>query len=351
MKISHYLCLVFICLFSLPAAAAAQAKDGEEIKDFPPGLFSDRQNHHLTDYKGKVVFLYFFDSSWVDPGSIKFVAQKFAGLANDAATKYKDKPYKFFAVGSGTSQQAFTYASRYIGLKPVIPVFADNLGIMQKRYGQKIAGQKAVHLVVIGTGGSMMEDVMLLQSAGANELSYSKDAIQTALDKHHGEPKFNVKDYDSKLEPAIQAFEWNDYVTGMKLLNPLRKGKGKVAQSGAKLYDEIKKEGESWKEQADQAKDDKPVLAYDLYKKVQKAFAGTDLAKEVGPPLKEMAKNKALLKELEARKDMARLDAQLAQMTPTQSKQAAALCKQFAKKHAGTPTGEQAKALAAELGS
>jgi peroxiredoxin len=350
MKFSYYSCLVCLLLLSLPAAAAAQAKDGEELKDFPPGQFSDRQKYHLTDYKGKVVVLYFFDSAWVEPSAIKLVAQKFAAEANEAANKYKDKPYKFFAVGSGTSQQAFRYAN-IIGLKPVIPVFADNLGILQKRYGQKIAGQKAIHVVVIGTGGSMMDDITLLQNTGANEYSYTKNGIQMALDKHNVEPKYSAKDYDPKLEPALQAFELNDYGTGMKLLSPLLTSKGKLAKSAVKLYDEVKKEGEAWKEQADQAKEDKPVLAYDLYKKVQKTFTGTKLAKEVGAPLKELAKNKTLLKELDARKELARLDAQLAQMTPAQSKMAADECKKFAKRHAGTPSGEYAKALAAEIGS
>ncbi len=350
MKLFHRLCLVLVSLFSLLAIGLAADKQGEEVKDFPPGLFNNSQKYHLADYKGKVVFLYFFDSSWVDPNAIKqIIAPKFSAEANDAATKYKDKPYKFFAVGSGTSQQTFAYA-RLIGLKPLIPVFADNLGIMQKRYGQKIAGQKAVHLVVVGPSGSSMEDVTLLQSSGANEYSYAKNAIPTALEKHTVEPKFNVKDYDPKLEPAVQAFEGNDYVMGMKLLRPL-KGKGKLGKATAKLYDEVKKEGESWKEQADQAKEDKPVLAYDLYKKVQKVFPETALAKEVGPALKELAKNKALLKELEARKDMAKLDEQLARMPPTQSKYAAEECKKFAKRHPGTPTAEQAKTLAAELGS
>jgi hypothetical protein len=350
MKACLYSCLTFTILLVLPAVAAAQDKAGEELKDFPPGVFNNGQRYHLTDYKGKVVFLYFYDSAWVDPSAVKLVAQKFAAEANDAATKNKDKPYKFFAVGAGAPQAVFTYA-RLIGLKSAIPVFADNLGIMQKRYGQKIAGQKSVHLVVVGTTGSMMEDVTLLQSTGPSEYSYTKDAIPTALGKHTVEPKYNVKDYDPKLEPALQAFEWNDYATGMKLLSPLRKGKGKVGKSAVKLYDEIKKEGESWKQEAEQAAEDKPVRAYDLYRQVAKVFAGTDLAKEVAAPLKKLAANKTVQKELEARKDMSRLEAQMAQMAPQQSKQAAALCKQLAKRHPGTPTAEHAKALAADLGS
>jgi hypothetical protein len=346
MRFSAYFRLIFALVLCLPALAAAQ--EGEEVKEFPPGVFNNGQRYHLAEYKGKIVFLFFFDPVWPEGKTI--VSQKFSAEAEQFAAKLKDKPYKFFAVGAGMPQAVFTYA-RLIGLKG-IPVFADNLGIMQKRFGVKIAGQKTVRLVVVGPTGLPAEDVMMLQSSGPNEISYTKDAVQKAVDKHNAEPKYNFKDYDTKLEPALQAFEWNDYATGMKLLGPYRKSKNKtVAAAAGKLYDEIKKEGETWKTEADQAAEDKPVKAYDFYKKIARTFPGTELAKETAPALKKLSANKTVLKELEARKEMMKLEAQLGQMSPAQSKQAAALCKQLAKRHPGTPTAEHAKALAADLGS
>jgi hypothetical protein len=346
MKLWRFCCFVLFVLVGLLATATAQ--EGEEVKEFPPGVFNNGQKYHLADYKGKVVFLFFFDPGWPEGKTI--VSQKFSAEADQFAVKLKDKPYKLFAVGAGMPQAAFAYA-RLIGIKG-IPVFADNLGIMQKRFGVKIAGQKTVRLVIVGPTGLPTGDEMMLQSSGPNEISYSKDVIQRALDKNPVEPKYNVKEYDTKLEPAIQAFEWSDYATGMKLLGPYRKSKSKtVAAAAGKLYDEVKKEGESWKAEADQAAEDKPVKAYDLYKKIAKTFPGTEMSKEVAPALKKLSANKTVLKELEARKDLAKLEAQLAQMAPAQSKQAAAACKLLAKRHPGTPTAEHAKALAADLGS
>jgi hypothetical protein len=39
-----------------------QGKFGELAPDFPPGLFTDGNQYHLSDYKGKVVVLYFFEN-------------------------------------------------------------------------------------------------------------------------------------------------------------------------------------------------------------------------------------------------------------------------------------------------
>ena len=136
----------------------------------------------------------------------------------------------------------------------------------------------------------------------------------------------------------------------MKLLTPLRtkSASKKVKASATQLYDELKKQGEAWKDEADKATEEQPVLAYDLYKRITRLFPKDDLAKEVAEPLKALKANKTVHRELEARKDMAKLDVQLTQLS-MRSKQAATLLKGLAKRFPGTPTGKHAEAMAKEL--
>jgi peroxiredoxin len=338
--------LLVVCVLYLPARAAAQGKLGEESKDFPPVAFNNGQKYHLSDFKGKVVVLYLFDGTWKE-------SKRFVVNANEVVKKYKDQPIKFFAVGAGTPPVAAFAFARGTGL--AMPTFADNLGLLQSRVGQKIAGQKTVRFVVIGPEGLIVEEGLILMSSGPNEISMTKSAVDMALDKQKVEWKYNVKDFDPKLEPALQAFEWNQYEAGMKLLAPLRKSKAKgkkseaLVKSADLLYAEIKKQGEAWKEEADQAAEEKPIKAYDLYLKVRHVFAGDEMAKEVAASLKKLAANKTVAKELAARKEMLKLEGQLAQMSMVQRAQAASLCKALAKRFPGTPTADEAQSLAKEL--
>ncbi len=41
--------------------APGQGKFGEPAPEFPPGVFTDGQQHRIADMQGKVVVLYFFE--------------------------------------------------------------------------------------------------------------------------------------------------------------------------------------------------------------------------------------------------------------------------------------------------
>jgi hypothetical protein len=51
------------CGLLLVAAAPAQAqgKVGQAAPDFPPGAFTDSGSYRLSDLRGKIVVLYFFE--------------------------------------------------------------------------------------------------------------------------------------------------------------------------------------------------------------------------------------------------------------------------------------------------
>jgi len=52
------LAIVFIGLLSFAASAF-----GQSAPDFPPGPFTDGGHYQLSDFKGKVLVLYFFEST------------------------------------------------------------------------------------------------------------------------------------------------------------------------------------------------------------------------------------------------------------------------------------------------
>jgi hypothetical protein len=207
---------------------------------------------------------------------------------------------------------------------------------MEKRYGQQISLKNIYQIRVVGPDGKVVGMRMAAEDI-------SKIAEKASW-------KYRGDDYHAKLLPALDAFEWNQHVRGMKLLMPLRKSKMKeVAESAEKLFAAIKEEGSKWKEEADQAADEKPVEAYDLYSRIAAVFPGEELGKSVTAPLKKLAAIKAVKDELAARKAFDQALTASARMTPAQKKQVALTFRGIAKKFMGTPTAEKATAFAQEL--
>ena len=250
---------------------------------------------------------------------------------------FKDKPVKFIGVGAGDTPLE---TSAYVrDNKLELPVFADNLGLMEARYGIKISLQNIWQYRVIGPDGKVVGYDM------------SQPALEKVLSAAKVEFRYKGKGYDAKLDPIVDLFEWGQHAQGMKLLAPQRKSPTKaLAESANKLYDAVKEEGKEWAAEAEKLAGTDPVRTYDLDAKVAAVFAGDELGKSVAEPLKKLAADKAVQQELAARKVMTQTETQIAQMPPAQKKQAAQLYLVVAKKFAGTPTGDRAAALAKELG-
>jgi len=63
MKLLRGASLALLCgLLAFTPEAASQGNAGQPAPDFPPGPFNDGQQHRLSDYQGKVVVLYFYES-------------------------------------------------------------------------------------------------------------------------------------------------------------------------------------------------------------------------------------------------------------------------------------------------
>jgi thiol-disulfide isomerase/thioredoxin len=322
--------LVALGMLCLTGTVAAQGKFGEMAPEFPPGMFSDGRQYRLSDLRGKVVVLFFYESKC--PRCKGTIPQR-----NEVVKALRDKPVVFLAVGAGDSIDDALGYNRETGL--AMPVFADSVSLMEGRYGQQISLNNIWQFRVIGPDGKIMGYDM------------SQAAVEKVLSQVQAKWKYKGQDWHAKLEPAVEAFELGQYALGMKLLTAQRRSPVKaIADSAAKLYAEVKKEGEQWKTEADQAAESDPVKAYDLYQRIVTAFPGDDLARSVAESLRKVTATKAVAAELAARKSFSTLEGQLSRLTPQQRPALAQALQGLVKKHPGTPTAEKAAALIKELG-
>jgi peroxiredoxin len=310
-------------------AVHAQGKAGEIAPDFPAGAFNDGNRYQLSDYAGKVVVLFFYEKDCPTcRGKIP--------ARNALVKQYEGKPVKFFAVAAGdTLQQAKQYAG---GTKLAMPVFADPLCLMEKRYGQTISLQNIYQFRVIGPDGKVSGYRM------------EPDDIDKALAKV--ELKYNPEDYHAKVRPAAELFEWNQYAAGMKSLRSLLKSPDKeVADSAAKLLAAVQAEATQSMSDAQAAAGDEPVKAYDLYTRLAAAFGATDdLGKKAAEAAKQLKSNDTVKKELDARKAYDKVLNAMAMATPTQKDQVVKFAADVAKKYPETPTAKKAEELQKGLG-
>lgn len=313
-----------LALTALAPLAHAAGKFGDKAPDFPPGVFSDGGHYQLSDFEGKLVVLFFFESEC--PRCKGTIPQR-----NAVVEQFKDKPVKFIAVGPHNS---LNDVKAYIAeTKLVMPVYADSLNIMESMYDQTISLNNIYQFRVVGPDGNVVGYQM------------TPEEISKALE--HVKWKYKGGDWDPRLNAIVELLEWNRYEQGLAQLRPLRKASSKsLADSAEKLYQAALAEGQKWKAKADKLSDGKPVEAYDLYTKVATAFAGDELAKSVAEPLKALKTSKAVTDELAARQMYAQLYTAVPRAKFQQRDQVAQFCANIAAKYPGTPTAEKAQTLA-----
>ena len=323
--LAYLACLAAVAVASVPAVA--QPKAGDAAPEFPLGLFADGKTYQLSDFKGKAVVLFFYESEC--PRCKGAIPER-----NEVVKAFEGKPVKFLAVGASDTLASTVNYGRETKLQ--MPIFADSLGLMESRYGTKLSLQNIWQFRVIGPDGKI------------SGYSMDKATIERALEKAAW--KYDPKDYDAKLKPALEAFEWNQWDAGTKLLTPLRRSPTKaVAESANKLYAALKTEAEGWKTEAEGLAESDPVKAYDLYSRITANFPGEPIAKDVAAAKQKLALNKTVLAEATARKAYAQLGTAIAGATPAQKAEVAKQLQAFAKKYPGTPSGEKASAAAKEL--
>ncbi len=224
--------LVFSLAFCAGTSSvqAAKAHAAKTAAEFPPGLFTDGRTYQISDYKGKVVVLWFFDIK--DPARDKTLPPIFKLMQT-----YKDKPVIFLGVAPHATINETMAFINYTGSG--IPSFADTLGIMAKHCGinpNKIALDPQ-QFRIIGPTGAVMAN------------TFTETTMAAALTKAH----FNFKGqgYDKRLNDVIDLLERGDYVKGAKNLDNFRAPPGKnkpdaLHDSADQLFAALHKMGDGW---------------------------------------------------------------------------------------------------------
>jgi hypothetical protein len=248
------------------------------------------------------------------------------------------KPVKFIAVGANMTPADALLYQRSNNL--TMPIFADNLGIMQARYGFKISLQNIWQYRIIDADGKL---------AGYNLEQKDIDAV---VDRSQPETKFKSLDVDAKFAPVLDLFEYNQFAVGMKQLTTYKKTAKKTELAAiGKIQDAVKQEASTWVDDAKGAVESDPIRAYDLYSKIAAAVATTeDLAKDAQKSIKTLSTQKAVKAELAARTAYQKVLTAMSGAPASQKAAAAKMLADMAKKHPDTPSAEKAKALADELG-
>jgi peroxiredoxin len=314
------------------APAAAQQRLGDPAPEFPPGPFTDGGQYKLSDFKGKLVVLYFFESDPRCKNCRTIIPERTA-----VVKAFQGKPVKFLGVAANvTLPQAVAFQNQ-TGLP--MPIFADSLGLMQARNGFKISLQNIWQMRIIGPNGGLEADAM------------DKETIDRVLKKTEVQAKHDFAQYDNNLRPALELLEFGHYGPGIKALARFTKVSNKAQSEGAKkLIAEVKTEAMSWKVDADDAAGIEPLKAYDLYQKIAAALPADELGKSSAAAAKKLATDKSIAPELAARKSFAALTQTMGQVTAGGQSIILTECKNIMKKYPGTPTADKADDLYKELG-
>jgi hypothetical protein len=308
-----------------PRPAARTAAPGSAAPDFAPGAWTDNQEHHVADYRGKILLVFSFDPKYVDsPADVKKKLQTYELFI-------RDKPVAVVGVIAG--HRDIPMAQQLI--RPVgvdVPMFFDNISQTSRTFSY--SGYSSVYVRMVDPDGKL--------TGGYNVSPMEVDAALKNL-------KWKYKDngYDKRLDAVVDLFEWNHYEAGMKKLQPLRKSPNKdAAASAEKLYQDLRTEGQQWMEDADGARELDPVKAYDLYVRVAAVFAGDELAKTAASAAGQLkTSNKAVQEELAARDMYRRLYNVIPKARYEQRVDVADYCQQIIKKFPDAPATANARVL------
>jgi len=246
------------------------------------------------------------------------------------------KPVKFIAIAANKTLAEAVQYQQQTGL--AMTVYADSLGLMQARYGFKISLQNIWQYRVIDTEGKV---------AGQN---MTKEAIEAVLSRSKAEAKFLDVDLDAKVMPVAEMLEFGQFSSAGKQLSTLRRSSNKsVQQSAVKVYEALKKQAVEWKSEAAGLAMSNPIAARDLYADISVALPAEDVGRDALKSLGNISGHKSVRAELAARAAFQKASQAMSNASPAQKPALAKAFQDVAKKHAGTPTGDKAKALATEL--
>ena len=220
-------------------------------------------------------------------------------------------------------------------------VFADNLGLMQERYGFKISLQNIWQYRIIDATGKV---------SGFN---LDEKSIEQVIGKAPTEQKYTTMNLDAKFVPVLDLLEFGQYPIAMKQVTTFKKtAKKNDLLAVNSIHDAVKKDADAWAEEASAAKESDPLKAHDLYARIAASLPGENLGKSATTAMKKLETNKSVKAEMGARTAYQRvLDLMAkAQALPTTRPAAAHALAEVARKYADTPTAVKAQAARRRAG-
>jgi peroxiredoxin len=311
-----------------PATAPRQA--GIDAPDFPPGIFTDGGHYSLADMKGQAVALFFFEPNC--PTCRGKIPER-----NEVVKAMHGKPVKFFAICSNGSPLEAAQYQKSTGLQ--MTTFADNLGLMQARYGFKISLQNIWQFRILDATGKI---------SGRN---LDEPTITQVISMAPTEQKYMNMNLDAKFVSVLDLLECGQYPIAMKQVFTFKKtAKKNDLLAVTSIQDAVKKEAEQWAEDASSAKESDPLKAYDLYARIAASLPGDEMAKTATATMKKLESDKSVKAELTARTAYSKVAQAMAMATPAQKPAVARALADITRKYADTPTAVRAQALVDELG-
>jgi peroxiredoxin len=319
-----------------PAPPAPKAmnvlRPGVEAPDFPPGVFTDGGHYSMPELKGQAVALFFFEPGC--PTCRGKIPER-----NAVVKAMAGKPVKFIAICANASPLEAAQYQRSTNLQ--MTVFADNLGIMQERYGFKISLQNIWQFRIIDAAGKV------------NGFNLDEQTISQVIDKAPIEQKFMTMNLDSKFVPVLDLLECGQFPIAMKQVSTFKKtAKKNDLLAVNQIQDVVKKETEKWAEDAASSKESDPIKAHDLYAKIAASLPTEDAAaKSATASMKKLeSSDKSVKAEMTARTAYQGLVQKMAMLPPTAKPVVAHALADIARKYGDAPTAVRAQALVDELG-
>jgi len=170
----YRLCLLLSALscFFIRSSAIASGDFGEMAPDFPAGVFSDGKQYHISDFRGKLLVLFFYEQRC--PTCRATIPER-----NRTVKRFQGKPVTFIGVGAGDSPgevQSYIAHTRL-----AMPVFADSRSAMEKAYGFRISLNNIYQVRVIGPDGRVIAYDM--------KPATIEEALKARSDDSSGEPE------------------------------------------------------------------------------------------------------------------------------------------------------------------
>jgi peroxiredoxin len=140
-----FLTVLLVAVFASPDALSEVGGNyGDTAPDFPSGEFSDGGHYHLSDFRGRLLVLFFYEQKC--PTCRATIAGR-----NKIVRRYAGEPVNFIGVGAGDSLEEVKAYVQETRLN--MPVFADTHNRMEKAYGFKISLHNIYQVRLISADG------------------------------------------------------------------------------------------------------------------------------------------------------------------------------------------------------